>query len=645
MMSVHWLRQGFDLLLSLQKARPTISPDTLLEICLKNLLFFSKADEVSWVEKESLFAMCISSTNEVITQEVKYTHIEQRLLLEQDEAGPASSNLTGQLPEMPSLHFLIPVRCNKTIGCYVITYGVAVDRYDDFLEFLQACQQAVTDLHVFFDLRVVYEKLKIRFNGILKSLPHGIVFLEDEGDYCWVNRNAAQLLGVPAGTIKPIQIHTAMSALRKKASNVLNSEENSLEDNNDKKWKWIFQERELMVLDVMLREVSTSMISGDLWIWEDITKNYTYDQKLLQLNDELLVKKNQAEEINQRYRYVGQATFDAIWDWDLENDALFWGKNYEIMFGYDSDLLVANINAWKERIHPEDSERVVNGLAKVIKGKKSHWEEEYRYKRADGSFVYVADKAYVIRDDQGKALRVVGAMHDITSKKMAEIKIKEAEFNLRAIFESSIESFLLLDSANCVKAFNSRAKDYIEMASGKELKAGDNILNYLNGKNAEKFNYYLSLVASGQVIEYDWRLETPGASIYWSHFTLAPVYNQQEVIGTSVTERDITDMKKYLETIESQNRTFMDISWTQSHLVRAPLANILGIATLLKSSSLLDHRELIDHLETSASKLDTVIKRITDLTFPAAVKSLETGNSHNGSHVAPTVAFGTEGKF
>lgn len=620
--SVNWLRQGFNILLSLQKERPAISHDTLMEVCLRNLLLFTEADEVCWIEKESLFSSCISSTNQAITDKLKYTYDVQRLLLEQNEAGPVSCDLSRRLAGISSLQVLIPVRCSKTIGCYVLDYGDELDINDEFAEFLQVCKLAVTDLHNFFDLNISYEKLKIRFNGILKSLPHGIVFLEDEGDYCWVNKNAAQLLGIPSGTIKPLQIHTAMASLRNKANYIHHSDGANLEDHHDKQWKWLFQQPELMVLDVTLRPVSTSMIRGNLWVWEDVTKSYTYDQKLLQLNDELVLKKEQAEEISQRYSYVGQATFDAIWDWDLVNDALFWGKNYEIIFGYNSDLLVANIDDWKQRIHPEDVDRVLSTHDEVIfNGKKSHWEEEYRYKRADGSFVYVADKAFVIRNDCGKALRVVGAMQDITSKKLAEIKIGEAEFNLRAIFESSIESFLLLDSCGHVKVFNSRAKDYIQMVWGKNLKLGDNILDYLDGISGEKFKDHLAQVAEGDVVEFDWRFERPCASVYWSHFTLAPVYHEQAVIGTSITERDITEVKKHLKIIENQNQTFSDISWTQSHLVRAPLANIMGIAALLKSSCLPDEiDELVESLEISANKLDAVINRITNMTSGGNLK-------------------------
>jgi len=212
-------------------------------------------------------------------------------------------------------------------------------------------------------------------------------------------------------------------------------------------------------------------------------------------------------------------------------------------------------------------------------------------------------------------------MQDITSKKLAELQIVEAEFNLRAIFESSIESFLLLDSSNHVKTFNSRARDYIHMVWGKDLKLGENILDYLDGISGEKFNSHLAQVARGDVVEFDWRFERPCASVYWSHFTLAPVYHQQAVIGTSITERDITDVKNHLKIIENQNRTFSDISWTQSHLVRAPLANIMAITTLLKSICLPDEiDELVENLETSANKLDAVIQRITNLTSSSSLK-------------------------
>jgi hypothetical protein len=107
----------------------------------------------------------------------------------------------------------------------------------------------------------------------------------------------------------------------------------------------------------------------------------------------------------------------------------------------------------------------------------------------------------------------------------------------------------------------------------------------------------LEEVSSGRVIEYERSYKRGNEVTYWSNFTLTPVYHGSAVIDTCIMERNVSDLKKHLETIESQNRAFMDISWTQSHVVRAPLANIMAITALLKNNtSDDDHNDLLDHL-------------------------------------------------
>ena len=612
------MQQGFDLLLLLKKARPIITSDTLLETCLGHLLLFTLAEEVCWIEKETFFATCTSQQQKAPEKVFQFHHEEQIYLLGLKETGSVDRKLKSLSSGKTYQNFVIPVKTRQKKGCYVLSFTEVFAANDHFYSFLDICQQALTDLQEIFEGQMRYAKLKVRFNGILKSLPHGIVFLDDEGYYCWVNENAAQLLAIPAGTVEPALVHTAMAEFRSRASNAVEigiKAPLAFQGKKAKQLNWIYHEPDFKVYQVKTRKVSMSNINGALWMWADITKSYTYEQELQALNKELAAKKEQAEEIILRYRYVGQATFDAIWDWDLMQGTLFWGKNYESIFGYSIDPFNNHpIKTWKERIHPDDAVRVLNGIYRVIDSAETHWSDEYRYQKSDGSYVQVADKAVVIRNEQGTALRAVGAMQDITARKAAELKIKESEFNLRAIFESSIESFVLLDSSHRIKAFNHRAKDYIQMFWGKEPKAGDNLLEYIDSARRKKFSTYLEEVSNGRVVEYDRAYKRNGELTYWSHFTLTPVYYGSAVIGTCIAERNITDLKNYLQTIEKQNRAFIDISWTQSHLVRAPLANIMAITALLKNSPAGDEQDnLLDHLETSTHKLDVVIRKITNL--------------------------------
>ena len=130
---------------------------------------------------------------------------------------------------------------------------------------------------------------------------------------------------------------------------------------------------------------------------------------------------------NERYLYVTQATFDAIWDWDIVNDHLYWGEGYEKIFGYKISNKIENHIHSFDNIHPDDRKSVFEGIDKLIQSKELNWLGGYRYLKANGEYAYVQDKAIIIRDANGKAVRMIGAMQDVTKQKMAREVIEKTQ--------------------------------------------------------------------------------------------------------------------------------------------------------------------------------------------------------------------------
>ena len=122
------------------------------------------------------------------------------------------------------------------------------------------------------------------------------------------------------------------------------------------------------------------------------------------------------EESNMRYHYASKATFDAIYDWDLITDTCYWGEGFIRDFGYDIETL-SDKNFWQKHVHPGDRERILNDIDKSAKETASNWLNEYRFQKSDGSYAYVLDRSIIIRDKNGKAVRMIGAVQDITEKK------------------------------------------------------------------------------------------------------------------------------------------------------------------------------------------------------------------------------------
>ena len=126
-----------------------------------------------------------------------------------------------------------------------------------------------------------------------------------------------------------------------------------------------------------------------------------------------------------RYRLAAKATNDAIWDWDLVTNHVEWNEAVGVLFGYALEEVEPTGDWWISHIHPEDHDRVNDTIHAVIDGKADHWASEYRFGRADGSFADVFDRGHVFRDEQGRAVRMIGAMLDLTERKRSEKALRQ----------------------------------------------------------------------------------------------------------------------------------------------------------------------------------------------------------------------------
>ena len=129
-----------------------------------------------------------------------------------------------------------------------------------------------------------------------------------------------------------------------------------------------------------------------------------------------------------RDRLLARVAFEAVWERDLDSDALSWDGNLESIFGYQREEVVSHLDWWRERVHPDDRERVERTAAQAISGDAPGWSAEYRFRRKDGSWAWVASRCAIERDAAGRALRAVGAMIDIS-------KLKDIESRLRLFTE------------------------------------------------------------------------------------------------------------------------------------------------------------------------------------------------------------------
>lgn len=136
---------------------------------------------------------------------------------------------------------------------------------------------------------------------------------------------------------------------------------------------------------------------------------------------------------NRNYDMVALATNDAIWDWDVETDNVTrTGKGLKILFGYDPAEAAAEKKFWDKKIHPDDLPGVIDKQVKILNNPEAvYWEDEYRFLKKNGKYAYVFDKGYIIRDEWGKAIRLIGASRDITERKESEALLLDLNNRLK----------------------------------------------------------------------------------------------------------------------------------------------------------------------------------------------------------------------
>lgn len=261
---------------------------------------------------------------------------------------------------------------------------------------------------------------------------------------------------------------------------------------------------------------------------------------------EKIKRKEQVRQHRERLALALDATSDAIWDWKINKSKGFYSKRFYSMFGYKPDEFLTEINKWKEYLHPEDAPRVLHCLSEYVETRRDSFAEEFRLKCKDGSYKWVLGRGKIIEtDENSKVKRIIGTYQDITERKESEIKVRESEEKLRAVFNQTFQFTALLNRNGQVISVNSTALDFTgislsdikgeyfwntpwwqhsEVEKEKLRKA---VYNSFDGTESR---YYTTLIKStGQIFDFD--------------FTLKPIISENNKINYLLAEaRDISEI-------------------------------------------------------------------------------------------------------
>jgi PAS domain S-box-containing protein len=131
-----------------------------------------------------------------------------------------------------------------------------------------------------------------------------------------------------------------------------------------------------------------------------------------------------------RFQSLAFATKEGIWEYDIETNTSFYNEGIIDMWGYTEEEMKDNNSWWRSNIHPQDKSRVITELDNLMSGDKSIWWGKYLFKHKNGTYKAILDRLFIVRNDDGKPLRMIGTMQDLTpineiEKELESIRLEE----------------------------------------------------------------------------------------------------------------------------------------------------------------------------------------------------------------------------
>lgn len=334
------------------------------------------------------------------------------------------------------------------------------------------------------------------------------------------------------------------------------------------------------------------------------------------------------KESNEKYDIVAKATSDTIWDWKIQDDNFSWNKGIENVFGYKPGEVGNNSTWWFNKIHPEDSIKMSIKLYSFIEQKTEKWQDQYRFKCSDNSYKYVLDRGFLLKDENGKAIRMIGAIQDITKQKEEEQRLKLLE----TVIIQSKDSIIITEA----DSIDAKIPNIIYVNPAFSIMSGyesDEIIgrspDLFNSPNSDvnELEKLLKAIKNKEECLIETISYTKNKDEYWVRFSMIPIFNSDNELSHWISiQRDITEEKKQekekeqlIRELTQNNKDLKQFSYITSHNLRAPLSNLTGLLNLIEDIPI-ENQELKEILSGFNKSTHLLNDTINDLVKVIIIK-------------------------
>ena len=340
------------------------------------------------------------------------------------------------------------------------------------------------------------------------------------------------------------------------------------------------------ILPNLLIRLFTALILGFL-IYKFAQQPYDLEQQVNETTKELQLS-------NQRFELATKATSEIIWDWDILRNHTFRSDNFEKIFGYERHASINNDSFWRFNIHPDEIESVSKNLQEAMDGNSDSWNQEFRIKKSDGEYIYVIDKGIIIRDNKGKAIRMIGSTQDITKRKITEKNLEDQKQRLSNVIEGTqagtwewnVQSGETIFNETWAKLLGYELEELqpvsiqtmLDLAHPVDLEEADHVLNeYFKGtrdvyeaeiRMRHKNGDWVWILSRGKV--FSWNEEGQPLMMSGTHV---------DITYKKLKEEEIKSTNSKLQSVNEELKSFASVA---SHDIKEPLRMISSFLQLLE---------------------------------------------------------------
>ena len=334
--------------------------------------------------------------------------------------------------------------------------------------------------------------------------------------------------------------------------------------------------------------------------------------------ENLINVKKDIIEAKERYDIVAKATSDTIWDWRIEEDIMIWNKGIQGVFGYDKKEIEKSSKWWFERIHPEDSLKMSVRLYSFLDFVKDRWQDEYRFRCADGTYKHVIDRGFLIKDKSGKIVRMIGAIQDVSKEKEEEERLRLLETVITntkiAIAIANIE----LNETQYPKIwYVNPAFSEITGFSREEVVSKDFSILFNKNTDVLQLENLKNAIKEYRECTFETACSKKDGTPFWISLSMIPVNDFEGRHSHWISiQRDITiekekikEREQLIKELTKNNNDLKQFSYITSHNLRAPLSNLTGLLNLIEDIPIEneDLKEIIDGFANSTYMLNETI--------------------------------------